>query len=74
MRRMLFLSAALAFVSITSPLPAPAIDFFGSDDDEASESAFWESESGIPEAQPIGIPTSFADLAERVAPATTRAL
>lgn len=69
MRRMLFLSAALAFVSITSPLPAPAIDFFGSDDDEASESAFWESESGIPEAQPIGIPTSFADLAERVAPA-----
>ncbi|MEZ4333585.1 MAG: Do family serine endopeptidase [Myxococcota bacterium] len=30
---------------------------------------FWRTESGIPEAQPTGVPTSFADLAERVAPA-----
>jgi serine protease Do len=30
---------------------------------------FWRTESNIPEAQPVGIPTSFADLAERVAPA-----
>ncbi|MFO0691485.1 MAG: Do family serine endopeptidase [Myxococcota bacterium] len=30
---------------------------------------FWRTESGIPETQPTGIPTSFADLAERVAPA-----
>ena len=30
---------------------------------------FWRTESGIPETQPTGIPTSFADLSERVAPA-----
>lgn len=55
---------------------AQAIDIFGSNDalpsgDEKPEvsGAFWRSESGIPGTQPIGIPTSFADLAERVAPA-----
>ncbi len=30
---------------------------------------FWSTESVIPETQPTGIPTSFADLSERVAPA-----
>ena len=61
--------------SAFGPAAAHAVDFFGSDDDEeeASETnareAFWRSDSGIPNAQPIGIPTSFADLAERVAPA-----
>lgn len=56
------------------PSTARALDLFGSDDDEeksesASREAFWRSESGIPMARPLGIPTSFADLAERVAPA-----
>ena len=54
------------------PPAAEALDLFGSDDDapkSAQREAFWRSESGIPTAQPIGIPTSFADLAERVAPA-----
>ena len=58
------------------PTTARALDFFGSSDDDAPTSdasadreAFWRTESGIPEAQPIGVPTSFADLAERVAPA-----
>ena len=56
-----------------------AFDLFGSQDDDAAEAGatgervehavFWRSDSGIPEAQPSGIPTSFADLAERVAPA-----
>ena len=58
------------------PKAAGALDLFGSGDrpeEEASKSAggeaFWRSDSGIETAQPIGIPTSFADLAERVAPA-----
>ena len=56
------------------PATADAIDFFGKSEDEAKSSdghrdAFWRSESGIPSTEPIGIPTSFADLAERVAPA-----
>ena len=54
------------------PPAAEALDLFGSDDDaphSGKREAFWRSESGIPTAQPIGIPTSFADLAERVAPA-----
>jgi len=57
------------------PKAAQALDFFG-DKEEASapaeraeRDAFWRSDSGLPETQPIGIPTSFADLAERVAPA-----
>ncbi|MFK7894197.1 MAG: Do family serine endopeptidase [Myxococcota bacterium] len=53
---------------------AQALDLFGSSDDEAetpaaAEGAFWRTDSGIPKAQPTGVPTSFADLAERVAPA-----
>ena len=57
------------------PGAAQALDLFGSGDDtEASagsndREAFWRTDSGIPEAQPTGVPTSFADLAERVAPA-----
>jgi serine protease Do len=57
------------------PRAAHAIDFFGSSDDDETTAAqadrevFWRSESGIPEAQIVGIPGSFADLAERVAPA-----
>ncbi len=57
-----------------------AFDLFGSQEDDDAEGAaaagkrvehavFWRSDSDIPEAQPAGIPTSFADLAERVAPA-----
>ncbi|MBK7948574.1 MAG: DegQ family serine endoprotease [Deltaproteobacteria bacterium] len=60
-----------------------AFDLFDRDDEEATRdvaagptdeggverAVFWRTESGIPEAQPTGIPTSFADLAERVAPA-----
>jgi serine protease Do len=56
------------------PNAAQALDFFGSEDEGksttvAGREAFWRSDSDIPETQPIGIPTSFADLAERVAPA-----
>ena len=59
------------------PGAANAIDFFGGGDDEGEDTpaaktereAFWRSESGIPEARIVGIPGSFADLAERVAPA-----
>lgn len=58
------------------PRASGAIDLFGSKDEKKSSGSgadgagpFWETDSGIPEAQPIGIPTSFADLAERVAPA-----
>jgi serine protease Do len=80
----LALAAGIALLAWTSQLDvnidfavgpdrAEALDLFGSGDDEPEASkkaeAFWQSESGIPSAQPIGIPTSFADLAERVAPA-----
>ena len=57
------------------PRTAGAQSWFGGGEDAPAEEqangqeAFWRSESGIPETQPIGIPTSFADLAERVAPA-----
>jgi len=58
---------------LIGPNAAAAIDLWGSGDDEADEApaaeAFWRSDSGVPKAQPVGIPTSFADLAERVAPA-----
>jgi serine protease Do len=56
------------------PQAARALDFFGSDEEDrpavsAERDAFWRSDSGIQQTQPPGIPTSFADLAERVAPA-----
>lgn len=75
---------ALALFGLTGPLDYPlahgigpataaAIDLFGSDDDDDEKEkplgAFWRTDSGITEARPMGIPTSFADLAERVAPA-----
>jgi serine protease Do len=85
MRRTLFLTlvAGLALLVWTSqvdvkidfepgPKSADALDLFGSDEkssDKDKQEAFWRSESGIASTQPIGIPTSFADLAERVAPA-----
>ena len=55
-----------------------AFDLFGAEQDgdeqevksaQVEHAVFWGTESGVPEAQPTGIPTSFADLAERVAPA-----
>jgi serine protease Do len=53
------------------PKAAQAVDFSGSEDegDARQQDAFWRSDSGFEEAQPVGIPSSFADLAERVAPA-----
>ena len=55
------------------PDTATALDLFGSDDKSktpgSEREAFWHTDSGIPAAEPVGIPTSFADLAERVAPA-----
>jgi serine protease Do len=55
------------------PTRAEALNLFGDDEEEEEKSAptgkFWRTESGAPSAQPVGIPTSFADLAERVAPA-----
>ncbi len=64
----------LASISIFGPESAQALDFFGDSSEgksgtHAERETFWRSESEIPETQPIGIPTSFADLAERVAPA-----
>jgi len=63
-----------ALIDEIGPRSAHALDLFGSDEEEpassaSSREAFWRTDSGIPEAQPLGIPTSFADLAERVAPA-----
>ena len=60
--------------STVGPKAAHALDFFGGEEEgepaeRAERDAFWRSDSGIQGAQPIGIPTSFADLAERVAPA-----
>jgi serine protease Do len=67
------LDGRLGQTSLFGPNAAQALDFFGDDDSKPAEStdrnAFWRSDSGIQEAQPVGIPTSFADLAERVAPA-----
>ncbi len=64
----------LGTTSMIGPNTSQALDFFGSQEDEqpssrAEREVFWQSESEVPEAQPVGIPTSFADLAERVAPA-----
>ncbi len=69
------LGSGLELTSLIGPKTVQALDFFGnSDEDEVPESraerdTFWRSDSDFPEIQPIGIPTSFADLAERVAPA-----
>jgi serine protease Do len=57
---------------LLGPKTAAALDLFGSDDaskKDAEPGAFWRSESGIEKTQLNGVPTSFADLAERVAPA-----
>jgi len=57
------------------PRAARALDFFGSDEEAGTSGgmtdadAFWRSDIDTEAARPIGIPTSFADLAERVAPA-----
>ena len=56
------------------PNAAQAIDLFGSENEDppalgAERDAFWRSDSGVQEAQLVGIPRGFADLAERVAPA-----
>jgi serine protease Do len=56
------------------PDAANALDLFGSDDEtkttrDDEHEAFWRTDSGIGLAEPVGIPTSFADLAEHVAPA-----
>lgn len=56
------------------PAAGRALDFFGSDEEDeqpvsAERDAFWRSESGIQQTRLVGIPTSFADLAESVAPA-----
>lgn len=67
-------TASLGESFTIGPKTALALDFFGSDDDDkhaanAKGDVFWKTDSGIEEAEPVGIPTSFADLAERVAPA-----
>ena len=50
---------------------ASAIDLFGGKDDQKSGSArpFWTEGDGSGRIVPIGVPSGFADLAERVAPA-----
>lgn len=49
---------------------ARAIDFFGSDDsdDDTETDSFWADGSDHPAIEPLGVPSSFADLAERVSP------
>ena len=68
------LDGRLDQTSLFGPKAAQALDFFGGDDESkpaesADRNAFWRTDSGIQEARPVGIPTSFADLAEQVAPA-----
>jgi hypothetical protein len=53
-----------ALIDEIGPRSAHALDLFGSDEEEpasgtSSREAFWRTDSGIPEAQPLGIPTSF---------------
>jgi serine protease Do len=73
-------SANVESQATADPSTPVAFDLFGGKDEETADASdaktdrvehavFWRTESGIPEAQPTGIPTSFADLAERVAPA-----
>ncbi len=45
---------------------AQAIELFGSSDDSDTEKAFWQEGSGQEPIVPRGVPSSFADLAERV--------
>ena len=49
---------------------AKAIDFFGKDetDDEADGELFWHENAAAEPIVPTGIPSSFADLAERASP------
>ncbi len=51
--------------------PAHSLDLFGDDGDEDTppEGVFWKEKSDAPPIQPIGVPNSFADLAEQVSPA-----
>jgi hypothetical protein len=66
------LAAALAAGSLTAQ--ADWRDVFSSEDEQAAGSggdstdSFWATESEVPELVPPGVPTSFADLAERVSP------
>ena len=57
------LDTKLDRTSLIGPKAALALDFFGADEegqsaDPAERDAFWRTDSGIPETQPIGIPTS----------------
>ena len=49
---------------------AEAIDLFGKDDAESDAAAepFWAEGPGAEPIEPVGVPNTFADLAERVAP------
>ena len=49
---------------------ARALDFFGSKDKESDRKAgaFWKESSGAEPIVPVGVPSSFADLAERASP------
>ncbi|HEY5656941.1 MAG TPA: DegQ family serine endoprotease [Myxococcota bacterium] len=49
---------------------AQAIDLFGKGEDKAPATAepFWQEGSDLEPIEPVGVPSSFADLAERVAP------
>jgi len=63
----------IAILLLTLPSSAFAIDLFGlgKDDDEkdaAKPGTFWREGSGQPAIQP-GVPTGFADLAEKASPA-----
>ena len=47
---------------------ARALDLFGSNDPDEGDEAFWVDGSNQPAIEPRGVPSSFADLAERVSP------
>jgi serine protease Do len=78
--KLFFVAAALVAILIASGTfdvritwrdgVARAIDLFGRGDAEAGAAleSFWEEGSGVEPITPVGVPSSFADLAERVAP------
>jgi serine protease Do len=68
---LLVVSGALEFQVRWRGNDAAAIDFFGEDSDasdSSEEGAFWSESGGEEPIVPVGVPASFADLAERASP------
>jgi serine protease Do len=68
---LLVLSGALEFQIRWLGNDAEAIDFFGNESDTSDSSeaeTFWNESQGLEPIVPVGVPGSFADLAERASP------